>query len=253
MNASDDAGDVLAPPLSLREVGGAGIELVVGVVERGFGVSDVVERDAIDIVVLDNLLADAGDVVGSFRLAWNHEHLTSFDSLHQFGMLPDEGRGAVAVLPLLGADGDADDPRMQLHAALVALVDAERQRVVAGRLPRNARQTHLPRLNLRGVEQGSTYAGLEDDGVDVGALVVVENADEFLLLTLTAGGVGGPDARPVESPDGGEPDRTGLAQGMFFFVEIFGSGGCVVLCPKICSQDAQKRPQKKCFMSICHY
>ena len=69
-----------------------------------------------------------------------------------------------------------------------------------------ARETQFPRLNLGWVEQGGAHAGLEDDGVDVDLLVIVEDADEFGFLTLAIFLVGGKRARPVKTLDGGEPD-----------------------------------------------
>lgn len=255
MHTVNDAADVLASPVGLADGGQMGIEFVIRIGVRGFWITDIVERDAINIIVLYNLATDAGDIVRSLWFAWYHEHLASLGSLDQFGVLPDERFLPVFHLPFLGADGDADQPGMQFHATLVTLFDAEGQGVVAWIHARRAREGEFPRLNLGRVEQGSSDAGLEDDSVDIRLLVIVEDVDEFLLLALTAGWVSGVDAGPVESSDGGEPYGSRFSQrmipspfwlgGMDVRIEIEGGER---LSPKYCRYEAQKCPDKACFI-----
>ena len=211
MNAAHDAGDIFALPISLALRRRTWVEVLVREIVDGFRVADIIERDAIHIVILHNLLADAGNVVCRFGLARNHEHLASLGGLHQFRTLSCEGGCTVFCLSFLGADGDAHHPCMQFHATLVTLIDAEGQWVITWVFPCHSRETQFPRFNLGRVEEGCAHSCLKDDGVDVGTLILVENADEFLLLSLTASGIDGLDARPVESSDGGEPDSTRFA------------------------------------------
>ena len=77
--------------------------------------------------------------------------------------------------------GDGDNPRMTLHPTLVALVDAELEGVVARRLPRGVRETRIPGFDGRGIDGGASDACLQQDGVDIRLLVLVENADELII------------------------------------------------------------------------
>ena len=72
----------------------------------------------------------------------------------------------------------------------MALVDAELEGVVARRLPIGVREARIPGLDGRGVDGGASDACLQQDGVDVGLLVLVEHADEvaFLLFGLEGPG-----------------------------------------------------------------
>ena len=90
---------------------------------------------------------------------------------------------------------------MALHAALMAQVDAQLQRVVAGRASVGACEAHVPRFQGRGVDGGRPDTCLEEHGVDARHLQLVERLDEFLFLFA-----GLLRARPVDATDGGQPD-----------------------------------------------
>ena len=98
---------------------------------------------------------------------------------------------------------------MTLHAPLMALVDAEQQRVVAWRGARGPGDAHVPRFHGRGKDRGGSDTRLEEYGVDIGALQLVQDGNH--LLSLLGGRVG---VWPVDAADGGEPD------GSYF---VFGS------------------------------
>ena len=72
----------------------------------------------------------------------------------------------------------------------MALVDAELEGVVARRLPWGVRETRIPGFDGRGIDGGASDACLQQDGVDIRLLVLVENADEvtFLLFGLEGSG-----------------------------------------------------------------
>ena len=92
---------------------------------------------------------------------------------------------------------------MALHTTLMALVDAELQGVVAGRAARIVGKAGLPWFDGRGVGGGATYTGLEEYGIDVGLLILVEDSDQVLFLARHIRGLG-----PVEALQGGEPYST---------------------------------------------
>ena len=192
MDLTDDAGDV-AP------------SLLTGVLELPrLRVADIVEVDAVDVITARHLTADACDVVARLRQFWVHiVFLTDLDDA--VGVFLAELLTAVVV----GfADGDGDDPGVTLHAALVALVDAKLQGIVAGRHARSVGKDGLPGLDGGGIDGGASDTGLEEDGVDVGLLILVEDADEVAPLLFRGGGL-----RPVQTLEGGEPDSPHLMLG----------------------------------------
>ena len=167
-----------------------------------FRIADVVEMDAVDIVVAHDFLADVGEIRARLHVLRVHVAIGA--------NLLDESRIALAKLRATGrrpfAHGNRHHPRMQLHAALVALVDGELQRIVARTLPGIAAQTAVPRLHAGGIDGGGTHAGLKEHHVCADSLQLVENGGEFPLLPFygrsRAVGVG---VRPVDAADSGEP------------------------------------------------
>ena len=178
MDLADDAGDVLPT-------------LFTGILELPrFRITDIVEVYAVDIVTVCHLAADAGDVVARFRQFWVHiVFLADLDDA--LGVFLAELLTTVVVGL---ADGDGDNPGMTLHATLVTLVDAELQRVIAGRHARSVRETWFPRLDGRGIDGGATDTGLKENGVDICLLILVEDADEVATLLFRRGGL-----RPVQT------------------------------------------------------
>ena len=166
MDLTDDAGDV-AP------------SLLTGVLELPrLRIADIVEVDAVDVVAVCHLTADACDIVARLRQFGIHiVFLADLDDA--LGVILAELLTTVVV----GfADGDGDNPGVTLHATLVTLVDAELQRVIAGRHARSVRETWFPRLDGRGIDGGATDTGLKENGVDICLLILVEDADEVALL-----------------------------------------------------------------------
>jgi predicted ATP-dependent serine protease len=96
--------------------------------EQALEIADqLIRSSAVDIVVVDNLATAACQIVGR---AWRfriHEPLVA-ELPDQLGVLLPE-RLAAARVPL--SDGQGDDPGVELHAALVALVDGKAEHVVA--------------------------------------------------------------------------------------------------------------------------
>ena len=173
MDLANDAGDV-AP------------SLLTGVLELPcFRVADIVEVDAVDVVAARHLTADAGDVVARLRQFGIHiVFLADLDDA--LGVILAELLTTVVVGL---ADGDGDNPGVTLHATLVTLVDAELQRVIAGRHARSVRETWFPRLDGRGIDGGATDTGLKENGVDICLLILVEDADEVATLLFRRGGL----------------------------------------------------------------
>ena len=160
------------------------------------GIADIVEVDAVDVVTACDVATELGEVVACLRHLGVHIALVA--------NLPDEVREAAAHLltavAVPFAYGDGDNPGMALHTALMALVDAELQGVVARRLSAIARHADVPGFHRRREDGAGPDARLYKNGVDVGLLQLVEDADKLLLLPVSRVGVG-----PVETFNRGEP------------------------------------------------
>ena len=152
--------------------------------------------DAVDIVSAGNFGTETGQIIARLRTLRVHITLIAY-LLNQVGESLADLFTAIGV-PL--AHGDGDNPRMTLHTALVALVDAELQRVVARRLSGSACDTDIPWFLGMREDDGGSDTRLEHDGIDIGLAQLVENLDE--LLALLVGRVG---AGPVDAANGGEP------------------------------------------------
>ena len=192
MNFADDIGDVAAPLFA------ADLQF------PGLWVADIVEVDAVDVVAARHLTADACDIVARLRQFGIHiVFLADLDDA--LGVILTELLTTVVV----GfADGDGDNPGVTLHATLVTLVDAELQRVIAGRHAGSVRETWFPRLDGRGIDGGATDTGLKENGVDICLLILVEDADKVATLLFRRGGLW-----PVQTLEGGEPDGPHLMLG----------------------------------------
>lgn len=141
-------------------------------------VADIVEMDAIHIVAACYFGAEARQIVARLRHLGIHIALVA-------NLTDEVGKALADLLAAIGvplANGDGDNPGMALHTALVALVDAELQGIVARRLSRCACDTNIPRLIGTGENGRSPDSGLKHDGIDVGLTELVENGGKFLTL-----------------------------------------------------------------------
>ena len=192
MNLSDNTGDILTALLT------------TDLQFPSLGITDVVKVDAIDIVAAGDIGTDLCEVVARLRQFGVHiVFLADLDDA--LGVILAELLTTVVVGL---ADGDGDNPGVTLHATLVTLVDAELQRVIAGRHARSVRETWFPRLDGRGIDGGATDTGLKENGVDICLLILVEDADKVATLLFRRGGLW-----PVQTLEGGEPDGPHLMLG----------------------------------------
>ena len=136
MNLSDNTGDVLT---TLR---------TTDLQFPGFGISDVIEVDTIDIIATGDVGADLCEVVACLRFLWIHISLVA-DLTDEVGVAGTQFLTAISI-PFAYRDGD--DPGMTLQPALVALVDAELQGVVAWRTACSTCETDVPRLVVGGID-----------------------------------------------------------------------------------------------------
>jgi hypothetical protein len=81
----------------------------------------------------------------------------------------------------------------------MTFVDSELKRVPARRLARHPRQATLPRLQFGRVGGSGTDTRLEEYGIDINGLQLVQYAAEVFLLSLDAHTVVGITLRPVQS------------------------------------------------------
>ena len=182
--------------------------------------------DAVDIIAACHLFTHSGDIVARLGILGVH--------IAFFAYFLDELRQLLAYLLTAVAvpfsHGNGHHPGVTLHAALMAFVDTELQRVISGRLSASTRHTDVPGLDGRRVDgrcpdarlqqygvdisllqlveglDGRRVDGrcpdarLQQYGVDISLLQLVEDVDEFLSLL-----VGRARTWPVEVLDGGEP------------------------------------------------
>jgi hypothetical protein len=87
-----------------------------------------------------------------------------------------------------------------LHAALVTLVDAELQGIISWRCARSVGEAGFPGLDGRGIDGGASDTGLEEYGVDICLLILVEDADEVATLLFWRSSLW-----PVQTLKRGEP------------------------------------------------
>lgn len=159
-------------------------------------VADIVEVDTVDVITAGDLLTHSGDIVACLGILRVHIAFVT-DLLDKLRQLLTDLLATVAV-PF--TYGDGDHPGVTLHTAFMAFVDAELQRIVAWRLSACACHADVPGLDGRGIDGRCPDACLDQYGVDISLLQLVEDADELLFLL-----VGRARAWPVEVLDGREP------------------------------------------------
>ena len=196
-------------------------------------IADIVQVNTVNIVFLCYLSADTCQILSRFRTLGVHESLVA-DLADGVGHLLSQHLGGRAV-PL--AYWQRHHPGVTLHAALVTLVDAELQRVVARRFARLARQVLTPRLYVAGVYHAGTHSRVHQYRIDVRSLQLVQNLTEVLLLLLVGG------AGPVESHHDGEPHGPDF---MFWHRRVVpGQGGGHLSCGVCRTKEYEQCKKKK--------
>ena len=176
--------DVVAPPVSdvaeaarvSPEVSLVGDSLTVGV-----GVEVVVDVKSVHIIASHDVVGHTADIVAVLLQSGVEDELACVCE-RALGML--HGDVAGSHLPGRGYPCAVGvDPRMQLHAALVALLHHPLQRVPVGtwRLPLTACKETAPRLDGAGIQRVALGTYLEDDGVDTVSPKHVQLMGELLL------------------------------------------------------------------------
>ena len=193
-----------------------------------FGVSDVVEMDAVDVVSSGYLAAYLCQIVARAAVFGVHISVGSY--------LSDELRELAAQVPasqcIPFAHGYGYHPGVEFHASLVAFVDGKLQGVVAWRFAGESGEASVPWFQGGWVDHGAAHAGLQQHGVDLSLLQAVENLAEFLLLLSCRDGRLGVGVGPVSAADGGEPYGAHLVLGSLLAYEdaarLFdmAGGGC---------------------------
>ena len=126
-----DFRQVVAPPLVQVAPLGVAAELgAVGEVARAVGVAQVVQVYAVHVVARHHFADEAHQVFLGLGVAGVEEVLAVVGHA-DFGLPPGDGPPAQALRVASAAQGDGHHPGVALHAALVALFDAEEERVVA--------------------------------------------------------------------------------------------------------------------------
>ena len=141
-------------------------------------IADIIEMNTVYIVTTGDIGTETGQIIARLRTLGVHITLVAY-------LLYQVRETLAYLLATIGvplAHGNGDYPRVALHAALMALVDAELQRIVAGRLPRGSCKTDVPRLIGTGENSRGSYARLEKHGIDVSLTQLVEDICKLLAL-----------------------------------------------------------------------
>jgi len=162
-------------------------------------VAYVVEVDAVNVVAARHFGTDVRQIVARFRILGIHVTLLA-DGSGQLRMLALELLEAWLVCL---ANGNGDNPRMTLHAPLVALVDNELQGVVAGIIAVSTRQAKVEGFDGRRIDSRCTHTGLNEHRIDACPFQLVEHLRHFMLL-----GSGMMCPWPIDAPDGCQPDSS---------------------------------------------
>ena len=177
-----------------------------------FGVTNVVEVNAVDVVVACYLFTDGGQIVSRGRFARvKHPIVLSLDA--EFGQALLHGFSSQCFCFGKVVTGECHYPGMEFQVALVAFINGKLQGVIARVSVKVSGQAVVPGFQSRGINHGGTYARLQKDGVEVGCCQLVEYLGEFLFLSLNALGRVGFLFGPVEASDGGEPYGAHLSFG----------------------------------------
>ena len=211
MDSADATRHGLAPPpvtglaVAVAAIGGAVVEG-----NAPFGVADVVEMDAVDVITPGDVGAQGAEIFGHTGQAGIHVPLVA-RAAAQLRPTPRQGRAPQPAECGVAPQGKGHDPSVQLHAPAVALVNGQGEGIIVGRKARCPGEDTVPRLERRGVGRRGPDARLEKHRVDTGSTEAVERLAERLALARKALGRRSGTARPVETAQCGEPDRPDLA------------------------------------------
>ena len=165
------------------------------------GIADVVEVNAVDVVVSGDFLADVGKISGRLLHLGVHESVLSNLANHVRIAFPQ--LGATRRVPFAHRDGN--HPRMKFHSASMAFVDGKLKGVIARTHTRLPTQAAVPRFVFRRIDGGGADARLQKHGVDAAFLQPVEYVAKLLFLSFNGLRGGGERVRPVDSTYCGEP------------------------------------------------
>ena len=191
-----------------------GVELIVGggavFWSAAAWVEIVIEDDAVDVVVLNHLLAHLQQVVArGFQRRVEHDAVAH---LHQyariFQLLVD---GGVAVVAAAIAEAIGIHPRIDFQTTLVTFLNGKRQRAPTGVFATSACKITRPWLVTRFVERISHRAHLQAHRVHVGFHKTVEHVGELLFLFVDGSGASATSLWPVDVADCGNPYRSHFA------------------------------------------
>ena len=168
------------------------------------GVTDIVEVDTVDIVATRHVAAELGQIVTGKSLL--RIHIAFFAHLLDKLWIACTYLFAPVSMPF--PYGDGDNPCVALHPALMTLIDAELQGIVARVLPRRTRHTDIPGLHRRREDGTGSDTCLYEYSIYIGTLQLVEDVDEFLFLSI-----GGVRSGPVQILDCCQPYGTDLMFG----------------------------------------
>ena len=156
MDAAHEAVDVPAAPII--EPLAATVATVGFVVGEGggiLGVTDVVELDAVDVIVADYLVDEREEIVGRAGLSGVEVPAAAMLEA-ELRVATHHGRSALLAHHPLRSDGEGDEEGMTLHAPLVTLLDDEGQRIVARPLPVRPSKDGRERLDLGAINDVAT-------------------------------------------------------------------------------------------------
>ena len=184
MQLADEGIDILASPFAtILSAAVAGVRGIIGDGLSGsrIGVEVVVDVEPVDVIARHDVGGHAADEVA---VLWHSgvEYQQSVVGETTFGVqdiLVCGGQGLRAFR--FGTIGV--DPRMQLHAAAVALPDHPLQRIpirLRGRAL-SAGEVSAPWFKLAGIESITLDTALEEDDIDAGTVQRIEFASELAL------------------------------------------------------------------------
>ena len=180
--------DVIAAPVAtiVDAVAIGAILCIVGNLNtsNGIGIEVVIDVQAVDIIARHNITDDVANIVAAGLLGRIQQRQTVVLK-RPLGMFYNDVVAGIFVRQFrLGTIGI--NPCVQLHAALVALVDHPRQRIPIGIgfCALFASQIVAPRLDIALVERVALGANLEDDGVATVFLQFVQLIGQRLFHRL---------------------------------------------------------------------
>ena len=193
--------------MSVARVGAAVVEG-----NGGLGIANVVEVNAVDVVVADDFAHDFGQVFGGAGHSGVEVPFVAGAGA-EFRVPGGQGLSAEALGVGKRVGGEGHEIGVQLHAAAVGFVDGEAQHVVGRRYTGGAGESTVPRFDLRGIGHGGAQACLKEHRVDAGGLQSVEDARKACALVAGFGfGARIVATGPVESAVGAEPHGTNAAR-----------------------------------------